>query len=250
MTLVARLTWQVPDPEALAVRLRRGLLVTARPGGLVAGALTVDLGVALLELRPWRRESPADRPRTAGRLVFEPVAGGDDASAPGMEDAPAPGRAEVGTLPVVLVGVAWATVDLDRAEAELDPWLAPRGEAVAAHRAHDADPHLGARTRCRGAGSLPGGSLVLAEPSTEGRLAASLARDGEGPCALYLAVPEGLDAWRRGARGRGLLTSTVRPGPLGPSALVVGGGVAGPHLVIVQPPGRSSPGTAAGTIAP
>jgi hypothetical protein len=243
MTYWARLTWQAPDPEALVRGLQRDLGVAPVGSGLVPGSLTLDLGTALLEVRPWQRESPADRPRPAGRLVFEPVSGGEEA--PEHDGAGGPDVA------VVLAAVAWATVDLDRAEAELDPWLAPRdaGDAVPAAPVV-ADPHLGARTRLRGGGGLPAGILVLSEPSTEGRLAASLARDGEGPCALYLAVAEGVDAWRRTARGRGTRTSIVQDGPLGPSALVLGGGVAGPHVIVVDPRGRSSPDAPPGTIAP
>ncbi len=261
MTYWARLTWQVPDPVALAEDLERRLGLRAVAGGLVPGALVVALGSAVVELRPWRVESAEDRPVASGRLVFEPVAGG--------EEAPGSGR-EVPSL--TLVGVGWATVDLDRAETELDPWLAPRAGAGAGANDDDTDdtddadaddadaddaegtePHLGARTRRRGAGGLPAGSIVLLEPSTEGRLAASLARDGEGPCALYLGTPGPLRAWLRAARERGVRTSAVRPGPLGPSALVLGGATAGPHLVLVDPSpfpsATASGGSPAGTIS-
>ena len=229
----------------------------AVPGGLVPGALTVALGSAILELRPWRVESAGDRPLASGRLVYEPVPGGEEAPALGGEEAPAPGaEASAGSgdssawappwPPLTLVGVGWATVELDRAEAELDPWLAPRIEGGGGGPDDEAgagtEPHLGARTRRRGAGGLPAGSIVLMEPSTEGRLVVSLARNGEGPCALYLAPRERLRAWLRAARDRGVRTSAVRPGPLGPSALVLGGATAGPHLVLVDAP--SSPSTA------
>jgi hypothetical protein len=248
MTLWARLTWQSADPEALAERLRRAFGLAARRGGLVAGALTADLGPALLELRPWQAESASDAPRAAGRLVFEPVPGGEDPPSP--VPAPLPSSGDPAALGVRLTGVAWATVDLDRAEAELDPWLAPGSGAGGESPADDVpEPHLGARTRCRGAGGLPGDRIVLCEPLTEGRLAASLARDGEGPCALYLAAPGGLAAWHADARRRGLVTTAVRPGPLGPSLLLLGGGVAGPHLIVVEPFWRSSKAAPAGTIA-
>ncbi len=261
MTYWARLTWQVPDPVALAEDLEQRLGLRAVAGGLVPGALTVALGSAIVELRPWRAESAEDRPVASGRLVFEPVPGGEEAPRSGAPDAPAPRDRTL-----LLVGVGWATVDLDRAEGELDPWLAPRHAAGAGEGDGEGDgdgdgdgdaedgtePHLGARARRRGAGGLPAGTIVLLEPSTEGRLAASLARDGEGPCVLYLGSPGPLRAWLRAARSRGVRTSAVRPGPLGPSALVLGGATAGPHLVLVDPPpfpsATPSGGSQAGTM--
>jgi len=249
MTFWARLTWQAKDPPALATDLERRLGVVATPGGGVPGALVVALGTAMLEIRPWQREAPSDVPGSGGRLVFEPAAGEEDPPPAGIEP-----------CLLVLVGVGWATIELDRAEAELDKWLEPRAvpggtpdgdDAGARADEPDADePHLGARARRRGADSLPAGSVVLLEPTTEGRLAASLARDGEGPCVLYLEPREGLAAWRRAARARGVVTATVRQGPLGASSLLLGGAVAGPHLVVVDRPAHSSSDAPAGTIAP
>ena len=74
-------------------------------------------------------------------------------------------------------GLVLATVDLERAAADLEP-------AIGADW-HDAgeDEVLGARChRMR----LERSELVLAEPSTEGYTAACLARSGEGPIALAL----------------------------------------------------------------
>jgi hypothetical protein len=246
MTYWARLTWQVPDPDAAAVALARRLGTGSVPGGLVPGARLVLLGSAALELRPWQREAPGDRPRASGRLVYEPVPGGE----------PPPAVVSAAGSPMVLIGVGWATVDLDRAEAELDPWLAPPDVERIATDAWTGvthgleEPHLGARARVRGAGGLPAGHVVLLEPTTEGRLAASLARDGEGPCALYLEPAEGFVAWRAAARARGLPMSTVRRGPLGDAVLVIGGAVAGPHLLVVDPSGPVIGTLAGGTIAP
>ena len=228
----ARLTWQAGDPARLAERLaaRLGL----QPEALATGAWRLDLGGEALDVVPWLREGPRDDPSPEGRLMLEPIPGG--------------GPVPVGDAGarLALVGIAWSAVELDRAEAELDPWLAPpdtaQGDGDAA-----TDPHLGARTRRRRTGALPGGTLVLAEPGTEGRLAASLARDGEGPCALYLAASAGLDAWVAEARARGVRVSARRPGPLGPAVLLPGAAVAGPHLIIVGPPAT---GASASTIAP
>jgi len=266
MTFWARLTWQVPDPTGLAEDLRRRLGVAAEPGGLVVGALEISLGSAILELRPWRVESADDRPLATGRLVYEPVPGGEEAPAPSGQEAPARGaKPAAGSTgprapaparpPLTLVGVGWATVELDRADAELDPWLAPRGGAGegGAEDAEGTEPHLGGRSRRRGAGGLPAGSLLLLEPSTEGRLAAALARDGEGPCALYLGTREPLRAWVHTAHERDVPTSAVRRGPLGPSVLLLGGPIAGPHLILVGPtstPAAPSSGSSAtGTIS-
>ena len=131
-----------------------------------------------------------------------------------------------------------------RAEAELGAWLAPVAgpktdapAAAAGDSATDrdpAEPHLGARTRTRGAPALPGEVLVLCEPATEGRLAASLARDGEGPCAMYLAPREGLGAWTRAARARGTILARPAAGPFGRSVLLPGGGPAGPHVILIE----------------
>lgn len=237
----ALLTWQAPDPDSLARTLARRLGVDPVP---VAGRpWRFALGGDELEVVPWRREGPGDEPVGDGRLVFEPV----EAGVP----EPEPDDGDV----LRLAGIAWATVDLDRAEAELDPWLAPTGADGESPDATSAlDPHLGARVRVRTPAGLPGDRLLLAEPVTEGRLAASLARDDEGPCALYLRPRHGLEAWAAAARGRGVMATARRDGPLGPSVLVLGGAVTGPHLLVVEglPPvsRTTSDTTGTGTIAP
>jgi hypothetical protein len=100
----------------------------------------------------------------------------------------------------------------------------------------DPTPALGAR--CRMArGVLPTGmTLVLLEPNTEGRLAASLARHGEGPAAVWLAVGD-LPAALAGLRSAGLATSVQRPGPLGAERLFLDGPMYGPHRLVVERPG-------------
>lgn len=224
----ARLTWQTADPDALAARLGALLGVAPEPGD--DGGWRLDLGGEPLDIVAWRPEGTADEPTPDGRLVFEPVPGG--VAAPVI----------VPDAALTLVGVVWATVDLDRAADELAPWLAApdpaRGGVDAA-----SDPHLGARTRLRRGDALPGAVLVLAEPSTEGRLAASLARDGEGPCGLCLCPGGGLDAWLAAAAARGVRVSRREAGPLGDQVLLPGA-VAGPHLLITETPaGPPPPGT-------
>ena len=165
--------------------------------------------------------------------MLEPIDGG------GPAPVPAPGA------PLALAGIAWSTVELDRAEAELEPWLLPAERSMGDGDA-PVDPHLGARARRRRTAVLPGAAIVLAEPATEGRLAASLARDDEGPCALYLVPAGGLAAWVAAARRRGVAVSARRPGPLGDAVLLPGRVMAGPHLLLVEAVAMpASPGTIA-----
>ncbi len=92
---------------------------------------------------------------------------------------------------VVALGVA--TVDRERAAAEL--------RHLAFQAASD-DELLGARAL---AAPLPSGrSLLLLEPSREGRLTAFLARHGEGLAALYVAGPAAPVATRRGTTALGV----------------------------------------------
>ncbi|HEY3336577.1 MAG TPA: hypothetical protein VGK16_15195 [Candidatus Limnocylindrales bacterium] len=241
MTRWARLTWQVPDPGPFAVALAHRLGIETRAEGLASGARVIDLGTAWLELRPWVRESPSDDPLPGGRLMLEPVPTGE----------PAPEDADHGAVrPVRLAGIGWSTVELDRAEDELGMWLGDPTAGPAGPAPDTTDPHLGAFARVRSAGSLPGEAFVLLQPSTEGRLAASLARDGEGPCALYVRPAGGLTEWSAAARQRGVRLGARRAGPLGTQALLLGGPVAGPHLLVVDAPRPSKRNPPAGTIAP
>lgn len=228
----ARLTWQAADPAAHAGWLGQRLGLAPVPAE--GAEWHIDLGGERLDVVGWRREGPRDHPTPEGRLVLEPIDGG------GVAPSPAPGA------DLALAAIVWATVELDRAEAELDPWLLPTDPSTNDGDAPP-DPHLGARTRLRRTAVLPGAQLVLAEPLTEGRLAASLARDGEGPCAIVVQVRSGLDAWVLGARARGVAVSSRRPGPLGRAVLLPGRVMAGPHLLLVDPPAT---GPVASTIAP
>ena len=244
MTLWARLTWQAKDPAAVAGELARRLSVAVRPGGLVPGARRLGLGTAELEVRPWIREGPGDDPRAAGRLVLEPVPNGEEP----------PARGAAGAEPLVLVGLGWATVELDRAESELGSvaGAAPSGPPPGIELDADGllvDEHLGARARLREGAGLPGEWMVLLEPSTEGRTAASLARDGEGPCALYLRPAAGLDAWLDAAREGGVTASSHREGPFGVQVLLAGS-PAGPHVIVTEGRTPVSAAAEAGTIAP
>lgn len=125
------------------------------------------------------------------------------------------------------LAVGWATVELDRAVRELDHLLVPGASFL------DAPPseHLGARCRLGQAGpEAPQGAatIVLMEPASEGRLAATLARHGEGWCATWYgtAHDEGVHLGPR---------AVPRPGPLGPERLVSSGTASGPHRLLVEP---------------
>lgn len=127
----------------------------------------------------------------------------------------------------------WATVDLDRALEELGRALGipPRRFVVARD-----SRLLGVRCRVAGAVLPDGSSFAVLEPTTEGRLAATLARAGEGPAAIWLAAARGLDPGAPSTEGNVPL-SAKHDGPFGPERLVLGGPVHGPHRLLVDPPG-------------
>gem|GEM_PF-1728176 len=114
-----------------------------------------------------------------------------------------------------VVAVGWATVDLDRAVSELTRDLGlPAGSFTEAVESEA----LGARGRLAPAATDGEMAVVILEPSTEGRLAAFLARHGEGPAATWFLA----DADMIGEVG---VARVARPGPFGPERLVTGGPV-------------------------
>jgi hypothetical protein len=161
-----------------------------------------------------------------------------------------------------LLGLGWATIELDRAAVELGRLLPGElvGDGTARREApgptwQDAprDTILGASAR-RSAWPGAPGSIVLLEPDTEGRLAATLARFGEGLAALYLDLDEhateAIDATvgRAGpassattaavataavAEASSLLSARAT-GPFGQQRLVLGARRWGPHVLIVE----------------
>jgi len=121
-------------------------------------------------------------------------------------------RARIQAPPrTTLCALGFATVELERAERSFG--LAFESGAP--------DVLLGARTWIA---DLDGLCLVLLEPSTEGPLAASLARFGEGPLA----------AWYMGDHGADPVAGLHSPGPFGPESLLPGPRF-GPHRLIVAP---------------
>lgn len=149
-------------------------------------------------------------PDGAERLVLEPD---PSAAAPAPADRPIDAAFE-------LLGVGWATVEIDRAATEFP---------MATFAGAPDDPLLGAFARR----SVADGRLVLLEPSTEGRLSATLARWGEGPVALYLAYRGDERPFSGAGKVATAVVSTVRDGPFGPSAILLGGPITGPHVILV-----------------
>lgn len=129
----------------------------------------------------------------------------------------------------------WATVDIERALADFGRvgFGAGLDGAELDTPAID-DPLLGARVAVVRTG-VDGTRVAVAEPSTEGRLAATLARHGEGRAGRYVLSPVGLDTVRVRAAAAGVAISRPAVGPFGPAVLVVAGSVAGPHLILVDP---------------
>jgi hypothetical protein len=147
-------------------------------------------------------------------------------SPPNAREGPGHGASPLPAWPVL--ARIWQTVDVERTVADLG--LEP--EAL------DDDQVIGGQ----GVFVRPEDGVMVAilEPSTEGPLAESLARHGEGDAGAYVAPPGGFAEARRA----GLTLYRDAPGPFGRSALVrmhVGPQTA-PFTVIVE--------AAAGTIDP
>lgn len=195
-----RIRWSTSDPDALALRLREAGFGFDDHGVLALPSATIRIVAGA---------GPADR--------LEVEAG--DAIGPSPE------RPALGAIEDV-VAIGWATVDRERFLAD-----APGGPDVDLPR----DPHLGAFVVGHGAAGSGPRVLVL-EPDTEGRLVASLVRSDEGPAAVYFAARDGLATFLAEARRRGTPLSSVRPGPLGPSVVLVDGPLWGPHLLVVDRP--------------
>jgi hypothetical protein len=144
----------------------------------------------------------------------------------------------IGATPVA---IGWATVELDRATSELAVALGLPGAET--FRVAPRSEALGGAVRVASRVLQDGGSLAVLEPDTEGRLAGSLARLGEGPMAVWLAVAgagTGLEARGR----RDLDVSSARAGPFGAERLVLGGpgGTPGRYrLLVVRAPGTIQP---------
>ena len=116
--------------------------------------------------------------------------------------------------------VAWATVDRDRAL----PEIAARWPSLPAFTPLPDDVLLGASALGTTGPAVGEIRLVLVEPNTEGRMAASLARRGEGPVAVWVAAPP----------PAGTRLSSPGEGPFGRERLVLGGALDGPHVLLLD----------------
>jgi hypothetical protein len=124
------------------------------------------------------------------------------------------------------LAVGWATIEHERAARELAHLLGPGATFEGA----PSSVILGARCLVGPAADSLGLRIVLLEPDTEGRLAATLARAGEGWAAMWtvdeaVATRPGTGVPRR---------SAARPGPFGDERLLLGGPVAGPHRLFIE----------------
>lgn len=145
--------------------------------------------------------------------------------------------AAAGSVRGRIVALGWATVELDRAVAELGVALGlPIGSFA------DADPSVTLGARCLVAADVlaDGVTLVLLEPNTEGRLAATLARNDEGPAATWLKVERLVEAAEI-LRKSGINVAHQGSGPFGPEQLVLDGPIHGPHRLLIEPPSTIRP---------
>lgn len=143
----------------------------------------------------WLYAEPGDEPR----IVWWGIRG----AATQMLDVPPPDDVRAGLFPRPFDdwtesprGLVLATVDTERAQADLEPVVGTDWHEVAD------DLILGARCHRL---TLGWSELVLAEPTTEGYAAGCLVRFGEGPIAVAL---DGTSATGRAAR-----TNPVTDGP-------------------------------------
>lgn len=180
-----RLWWRATDPDGVTALL-------GRLGCTVSDDGSVALGPVVLTV------VAAQKGRLDGLEVGEALPG---ASHGPLHSGP------------VLAALGWATIDAERLAAALGKPLL--GEV------RD-DPALGATAYGIATAMLP---LVLLEPATEGRVAAALARLGEGPVALYLdgvRLRPGDDATPIGRTGTGREGRLLRPPrPWGPFIVVL-----------------------------
>jgi hypothetical protein len=119
-------------------------------------------------------------------------------------------------------------VELDRAAVEL---AGAFGLQVDAFTPAADSVALGARCRVARR-ALPGGvALAILEPATEGRLAAILARHGEGPAAIWFVTADTL-ATAELASSPG---PAAEAGPFGPERLLPGDASPGLRRLLIGP---------------
>lgn len=187
-----RLWWRTADPVAV-VGLLEGLGLSLSDGSAPLGPAV--LSVVAAEGGEVERLEVGDPAPHVARPDAQPNGPGPEPSGPR------------------LAALGWATVDAERLAAQLGKPLIGEPQA---------DPALGAAGYRVASTNLP---LVLLEPVTEGRIAAALARLGEGPVALYLegvTLPPTADATPLGNTGTGRQGRLLRPArPSGPFLIVL-----------------------------
>lgn len=129
----------------------------------------------------------------------------------------------LGSGPHQLLAHIRATVDLERALADggFDPALVATASV---------DSVLGARVVVLGEPA----SIALAEPVTEGPLAATLARAGEGVVGRYVEAPADLATIREQATAAGVRVGGAGDGPFGREVLVIRATRTAPLIVLVE----------------
>jgi hypothetical protein len=201
--------WGSPDPAALGARLADRLRLPRPDPSEDRFALLLAGGVVRVA-----RTAPGVRERLVAVAAF------DEAPTSALDGVRLDHAALDASPGVRLLGVAWATVEMARGTRELADrfGLGQDDFALAAD-----DAWLGAAAR----GARLGRSMLVAlEPTTEGRVAAALARFGEGPVAIYIGLP-------------GPALGLVRRGPLGAGSLMTGSPVWGPFAIVLAEPAEA-----------
>lgn len=169
---------------------------------------------------PWLNGGPTN----GASMPTEPVELGDEAPT-GLEDLRALALAVAPQLaghPIVALG--WATVDLDAVRGRIES-----DAGFGAFERAPRDEHLGARAVVHRPGVDSGEPIeVLLEPDTEGRLAASLARHGEGFAAIWFGPPPDEPVDRPEGFG------PAADGPLGVARLLQGGPPWGLSVLLLE----------------
>jgi hypothetical protein len=167
-----------------------------------------------------------DAPMNGAPINGAPIGWGSaDVGPAGLEDLQELALAVAPQLtghPIVALG--WATVDIDavRRRIEADAGF---GAFAPAPR----DDHLGARAVVHRPPEPSGEPIeVLLEPDTEGRLAASLARHGEGFAAIWFGPRPHTSEDPPDGFGR------LADGPLGPCRLLLGGPPWGLSVLLLE----------------
>ena len=132
-----------------------------------------------------------------------------------------------------LAGIGWATVELERGAEELAAAFRRIGLPEPRWSPGQRDELLGStawvsREAWPAEGMDQAPALVLLEPDTEGRLAATLARFDEGVAAAYLAPQGGASTVDPARLGRS------SAGPLGNGRLVLARPAWGPNVIVLD----------------